>query len=346
MPASLAAPHDVRLAEVSRGAHVESEHSGALAIAFEDGSGWSVGDAARPVWTRSAIKPLQALPLVETGVAARLGLSAAELALCCASHDGTALHVATAERLLARGGLQPGQLGCGPHAPFDQAASLAIARAGGKPQRIHNNCSGKHSGFLLLAQSLGQDLARYLEPDGASQVLVRTVVADFADLDPAAIEIAVDGCGAPTLRLPLAALARAFCRLMNPSGQGAVREAACAVIRSAIDAAPVHLAGEGRLGTLLVRSAPGRVVPKNGAEGIYAVAGVGLRGAFGLAVKVRDGAERGYFPVVVAALERLGLWPDGTVPEALRAFACVPILNTNRERVGEVRNALELPSSW
>ncbi|MFO1053061.1 MAG: asparaginase [Planctomycetota bacterium] len=335
---------DVLLAEVTRGERVESEHHGAVAVVFADGGSWSSGDVARPVWTRSAIKPLQAMPLVESGIADRLGLSDEELALCCASHDGTALHLETARRLLARGGLAPDQLGCGPHVPFDKDAALELARSGGRPQRLHNNCSGKHAGFLLLAQGLGQDVATYLDPKGPAQTRVRQRVAAMAGVPVDSVEHATDGCGAPTLRLPLDALARAFCRLMNPVGLEPVAAAACARIRKAIDHSPVHLGGNGRLGTLCVQTATGRVVPKNGAEGVYAVGGIGRRGAFGLAVKVRDGAERGYFPVVVALLERLGLWADGRAPAALSGYARSPVLNTNKLEVGCVRCALELPS--
>ncbi|MBI5852408.1 MAG: asparaginase [Planctomycetes bacterium] len=284
---------DVLLAEVTRGDFVESEHRGAVAVAFADGRSWTAGDARQPVWTRSAIKPLQVLPFVESGAAARLGIDDEELALCCASHDGTPLHTDTARRLLARGGLAPERLGCGPHVPFDKRTAFELARAGRRPERIHNNCSGKHAGFLLFAQSLGQPLDRYLDPGGDAQRQVRAAVAEMAGLEIGAVDVATDGCGAPTLRMPLSSLARAFCRLMNPSGLGPVREAACQRIRTAIRNAPVHLAGEGRLGTLLAISAPGRVVAKNGAEGVYAVGGLVRRGAFGIAIKVRDGAERG-----------------------------------------------------
>ncbi|MCC6782823.1 MAG: asparaginase [Planctomycetes bacterium] len=345
-------PADVLLAEVTRGAFVESEHHGAVALVFDDGRSWTAGDAQQPVWTRSAIKPFQALPLVESGAAARLGLSDEELALCCASHDGTASHVATARQLLARGGLVEEQLGCGPHLPFDRAAALELARAGRRPERVHNNCSGKHAGFLLLAQSLGQSLAEYLDPQGLAQMRVRAAVAELVGLPPGSLDVATDGCGAPTLRMPLTALAAGFCRLMNPRGLGSVREAACIRLRTAIQNAPVQLAGEGRLGTLLVRSAPGRVVPKNGAEGVYAVGGLlpgagdGAARAFGLAIKVRDGAERGYFPVVIALLEGLGLWDGARAPAALADFAETPVRNTNQLTVGCVRLALEIPRSW
>jgi L-asparaginase II len=344
LPPSPPRPTDVRLVEVTRGDLVESEHFGAIAVVVADGSSWSTGDVDRPVWTRSAIKPLQALPLLRDGVADRLGLSDEEIALTCASHDGTDLHVATARTLLGRGGLADDALGCGPHAPFDRAAGLELARSGGKPQRVHNNCSGKHAGFLLLAQSLGQDVRTYLDPEGPAQNRVRAAVAEFADLAPAAIPLAIDGCGAPTLAMSLSALASAFFRFVNPTPSETVSQRACSRILHAVAQAPVHLGGRGRLGTLCAQTAPGRVIAKNGAEGVYVVGGRGRRGAFGLAIKVRDGHERAVAPVVVELLRRLGLWDHDAVPPAFAEHAQPRVLNTNKLPVGEVRLAVELPS--
>jgi L-asparaginase II len=336
---------DVVLAEVTRGPRVESVHRGAVAVACADGRTWSVGDVGTPIWARSAVKPFQALPLFDLGLVDALGMGAAELALLSASHDGTERHLAVVEGLLRRGGLSAEALRCGPHAPFDRPSAREIARAGREPTRLHNNCSGKHSGFLLLAQALGAPLETYLEPDAPGQRLARDAIAAMVDLPPEAFEVAVDGCGAPTWFLPPLALARGFCRLVNPDGLPPVRRSACARLFAAITEEPVLLSGENRICAALIRSAPGRVYPKNGAEGIYAV---GVRdpalpgGAAGLVVKVRDGAERAYGPVVVRLLAALGLW-DG-VPPGLARFAEVPVPNTQGRTVGAVRSALaELP---
>lgn len=341
-PSDLAPPVPVPLAEVTRGGLVESLHLGAVAVVRPDGTVWTAGPADEGVWMRSAVKPFQAIPLVELGIADALGLGDAELALCCASHSGTDEHVAVVARMLAATGLSPDDLQCGPHAPFDQPASLAIARGGGRPTRLHNNCSGKHTGFLLLARHLGDPLDRYLEPDSAAQRTVRATVADLAGLPPDAIATAVDGCGAPTLRLPLTGLARAFHRYLNRAGLPAVRAAACERLLRAATAEPVLVAGDGRLCTALLRSAPGRVHPKNGAEGVYGLGAVGRHGAFAVAVKVLDGAERGYLPVVVELCRRLGLWDDDRVPESLQPFAEPAVLNTQKRTVGSVRQVLDV----
>src|SRR5690606_25672701 len=225
------------------------------------------GDPDLPVYTRSAIKPLQALPLFDRGLVERLALTDEELAVVCASHDGTPLHTAVVDALLAKGGMGRDQLGCGPHAPFDKEAAAELVRQGRTPERVHNNCSGKHAGFLLLAADCGTPLDRYLEPDSTAQRLVCAAVADMAQLDADRIGVAVDGCGPPTPRLPSVALARAFARLARPVAVPAARRAACERLRAAIARAPLHLGGRKQLGTALVQAAPGRLFPKNGAEG-------------------------------------------------------------------------------
>ena len=338
-------PDFVLLAEVLRGDQVESRDFGAVAVEFDDGRSWAAGAVDEPVYARSAVKPFQALPLLERGIAERLDLGDAELALVTASHDGTARHVAVVERILACGGLDASRLGCGPQPPLDRASRLALARSGGEPQPLQHYCSGKHAGFLLLAQDLGVPLERYLDADSASQRCVRDAVAAMAGLDAAAIGTAVDGCGAPTLRLPLRALARAFCRLVNPGDLPDVRAAACRRLLQAITAEPVLLSGEQRLCAAIVRSAPGRVFPKNGAEGVHAVGGRTVEGrGFGLAIKVADGAERGYRPVVVHLLRALGLWPS--LPDEVAVHAAPIVRNSLGQPVGVVRCAMETSPSW
>ncbi len=330
---------DCLLATVDRSGRVESRHHGAVVVVRGDEVVHAWGDHGRRIYTRSAVKPLQALPLLERGVAERHRWSDRELALISASHNSTPEHIEVVRGLLAVGGFSEQDLQCGPHAPFDRAASLAIARSGGKPGRIHNNCSGKHAGFLHLAQDLGVPAEAYLDPESASQQLIKRTVAEMAGIEPGTVDVGLDGCGAPTLGLPLVALARAFWGLANPDHLPSVRAGACRRMFEAISRAPVYLAGRGRLCTALIESAPGRIYPKNGAEGVYAagVAG-GPDGGFGIAIKVTDGHERGYIPVVVDLLARMGLWPE--VPESLADFRRIPIRNTQKIVVGHVQSAL------
>ncbi len=331
--------HVCLLSAVTRSGREESWHHGAAVVVRGGRLQRAFGDPTLRSFTRSAIKPLQALPVLELGIADRFGFDDRELAVLCASHDGGDAHVAAVRSMMAKGGIREADLRCGPHAPFDRGAAQALARSGRGPERIHNNCSGKHAGFLLLARELGVPLASYLDPESASQRLVRESVAAMSGLLAGDLDVGVDGCGAPTLGMPLAALAAAFWRLANPIGLPPARAAACQRLLAAIAREPVLLAGEGRLGTALVRTAPGRIWPKNGAEGVYAVGVSGDGGqGFGLAVKVADGAERGYLPVVVDALHRLGLWPQ--VPAELADFHRVPVRNTQKVLVGHVASVL------
>ncbi len=332
------------LAVATRSGHVESWHRGALAVVHGNQVVLAAGDAARPVFVRSAVKPLQALPFLERGLAERLQLPPAEIAVMCASHDGAAVHVAAVRSLLARGGLREDQLGCGPHAPFDADSRQALLLADEKPGRVHNNCSGKHAGFLHLARACGDDLARYLEPDSAGQREVNAAVAAMAGV-PGPVATGLDGCGAPTFRLPLLALAQAFCRLANPEAPGSVRAAACRRILDAAGEAPTLLAGEKRFCTSLLRRWPGRVFAKNGAEGVYAIAlapdlaRTRWPQALGIAIKVDDGSERGYQAVLVDLLQHLGALP-AQLPPALAAFHRPALLNTQQRVVGDVHSVV------
>jgi len=333
------------LATVGRSGRIESWHRGAVAV-WHDGAPWfAAGDASAAVVCRSATKPLQALPFLERGLDRQLGLDDAEIAVMCASHDGTAAHVATVRRLLQRGGFSEDQLGCGPHLPFDAATRKQLLASGQEPTRAHNNCSGKHAGFLHLAHACGDAVAQYLAPDNRSQTEVMAAVAAMAGV-PAPVERGLDGCGAPTFVLPLQALARAFATLVAPRDLPAARAAACQRIVGAAGRAPEMLAGRTRLCAALLRTAPGRMFAKNGAEGVYAV---GLSpdprrqrcpGAVGIAVKVFDGQTRGYEPVVVDLLRHLGCFGDA-VPAALQPFWVQPITNTQGVPVGEIRCAVD-----
>src|SRR6185295_10373924 len=144
------------LVEALRGALTESRHRGAVAVVDADGAAvLALGDVAQPVYPRSAVKPLQALPLVESGAADRYGFGDEELALACASHGGEPPHIAVAARMLSRAGLDVGALECGTHWPTQQSSAQALARAGAAPSALHNNCSGKHAGFLCVACAAG-----------------------------------------------------------------------------------------------------------------------------------------------------------------------------------------------
>ncbi len=332
---SRAAAANPVLVERRRGDAVESVHRGAFAVVDSAGGlRQSGGDIATPIYPRSAVKPLQALVMLESGAAERFAVSEAEIALACSSHGATPAHVGAVAAWLARMGLGPDDLGCGADAPSDVAAATALDRAGEAPGRLHNNCSGKHSGFLAAALHLGAPHDTYLRPDHPVQQWVAGVLADFGDCEPSAAPIGVDGCGVPTWGLPLAAIARAAATLARPDRLGAGRAAAARRAIAAMTAHPTMVGGPGRFDTVVMAAGAGAVAVKGGAEGVqFAVLpGLGL----GIAVKIDDGAKAPAEVAMAALLARHG-GLDDPVLAALAPWRNGLVRNTLGATVGTVR---------
>jgi L-asparaginase II len=291
------------LVEASRGARIESRHRGAVAVADADGTGvLALGDVDRPIYPRSAVKALQALVLVESGAPGRFGLGDQELALACASHSGEPDHVATALRMLERAGLDAGALQCGTHWPIHQPSAQALARAGGAASPVHNNCSGKHAGFLCAACAMGVEHRGYPAPTHPVQREVKAVLENLTGVQLDEDHCAVDNCSVPTWALPLQALALAFARFGTGKDLGATRARAAARLRAACAAAPWHVAGTGRFCTEVMGRFGPRVFAKGGAEGVYCGALPEL--GFGIAIKCDDGAGRAAEVIMAAIIAR------------------------------------------
>lgn len=325
---------DPVLVEVTRGPCVESRHRGAAVVVDADGAvAFAAGDVDAAVFPRSAVKALLALPLVEGGAADRLGLTEAEIALACASHSGEAAHVAAAESMLRKAGRGAACLECGAHWPMGEDASRALAAAGGTPNALHNNCSGKHAGFVCLACDRGEDPAGYVRPDHPT---MREVTAALADVTGAKLDEsnrAVDGCSIPTYATPLRALALGFARFGTGQGMAPARAEAARRIRAAVAAHPHMVAGTGRFDTKLMTALGARVFSKTGAEGVFCVAMPEL--GLGIALKCDDGAGRAA-EVATAALVARFLRPEGAAGEAVAALARPALRNWNGIHVGDV----------
>jgi L-asparaginase II len=292
------------LVEVLRGEAVESRHTGAVAAVDADGRKvLALGDVKRRVYPRSAIKAIQALPLVESGAADRYGFGPEELALACASHSGEPGHVTVVERMLARLGLDESALKCGIHWPIHQASAQALARAGGMARAVHNNCSGKHAGFLCLACAIDADPTRYVQPVHPVQRLVRDTLELLSDTTLPPEVCAVDGCSVPTWALPLDALALALARFATGAHMLPERARAAARLREACTTWPWHVAGTGRFCTDVMTPFGARLFLKTGSEGVYCAALPEL--GLGIAVKCDDGAGRAAEVMMAATLDRL-----------------------------------------
>ncbi|WP_142850610.1 asparaginase [Telmatospirillum sp. J64-1] len=320
------------LVEIIRGGQVESYHRGVVCVSNAKGEvALSLGDISRPAYPRSAVKPLQALPLVETGALDHWHLGPRELALACASHTGEARHTEAVAAWLERIGLGPKDLECGSHAPVDPDTARRLVHDGIPPCPLHNNCSGKHAGMLTTARFMGEETRGYILPDHPVQRRVTEALAEMTEtpLD----NPAVDGCGIPTFALPLSALALGMARLADPGGQSPGRRAALERIRAAMTAHPEMVGGSVRMDTRLMQ--PGRpLVTKGGAEAVYAAA-LPAQG-LGIAVKIDDGASRASDVAMIEILRRLGaLSPDD---EARLAGHARPALRNAAGRVvGEIR---------
>ena len=322
------------LVEVQRGERVESRHRGAVAIVDADGAAvLTVGDVTVPVFPRSAVKALQALPLVESGAADRYGFGDEELALACSSHSGEEAHVAVVSRMLTTAGLDASALACGAHWPMNQAAAFALARTG-VPSALHNNCSGKHAGFLCVACARGIGPEGYWRPDHPVQQTVRGVLEDLTGADLSPHSRAIDGCSVPTWAIPLNNLARAFAKFGSGHGLAHGRAAAARRLRAACAKKPWHVAGTGRFCTEIMGLFGARVFIKTGAEGVYC--GALPEQGLGIAIKCDDGGGRAAEAIMAAVIARfLPLSPAEHA--ALANFEHPTLRNWNGFEVGAVR---------
>ncbi|WP_040948576.1 asparaginase [Gorillibacterium massiliense] len=328
------------LISITRAGLTESRHFGSIAVTDKTGRLlYAAGEPERVTFIRSSAKPLQAIPVVESGALERFNLTDEELAFMCSSHNGEPEHVALAAGMLAKLSLGPDALLCGAHEPFYKPATDALLRAGDEITSLHNNCSGKHSGMLALALMLNAPIGRYLEPEHAVQRSMRAAVSAMSGVAESDIPLGIDGCGVPVFALPLAALATAYARLGSPEGLLPERADACRRITAAIRRYPRALAGTGRYDTRLAEATGGRLIGKLGAEGVFAVA-VAERD-WGIAVKIEDGANRALYPAVTETLRQLGLLSEAE-SEALAEIHPKILRNWQGTEVGEIRPQFNL----
>lgn len=293
----------VPMVEVWRGALLESSHSGHAVVCDSAGrivASW--GDPAAAIYPRSSCKMIQALPLITSGAADRYGLTTEQLALACASHNGAAIHTDRVEKWLDQLGLAESDFRCGPQDPADTEAHEALIRAGRKPCQIHNNCSGKHSGFLTLNQYMGGG-PEYTEVDHPVQ---QAALAAFEETTgEGSPGYGIDGCSAPNFATSVHGLARAMAWFASASARSDRASLAAARLTQAMMTHPELVAGEGRSCTRLMRELKGKAAVKTGAEGVFTA--ILPERQLGIALKISDGATRASECVLVALLIGLGM---------------------------------------
>lgn len=309
------------LVELWRGGLLESTHRGHVVICDDTGQiveSW--GDPARLIFPRSSCKMLQALPLVESGAADAAGLTERHLALSCASHSGAPLHRDMVEQWLGNLGLAEHDLRCGAHMPFDPDAQKQLIRAGQQPCQCHNNCSGKHTGFLTMNKHL-KGGSEYIEIDHPLQLAVRAAFEEVTE--ESSPGYGIDGCSAPNFMTSIYGLARAMASFAVASDGGNRRQAAQARLRDAMRRHPELVAGQGRASTELMQALAGKVTLKSGAEGVFVA--ILPEQKLGIALKIEDGNSRAAEAAITALLQRFG----GLDPAHPMAQKRLPALQRN-----------------
>ncbi|MCC5971048.1 MAG: asparaginase [Pararhodobacter sp.] len=321
----------VPMVEIWRGEQLESLHSGHAVICDATGAvveSW--GNPQAVIYPRSSCKMIQALPLLESGAGA--ALSDTQLALACASHQGARAHVTAVERWLADLGLGEGDLRCGAHEPSDRVERNRLICTGDAACQLHNNCSGKHAGFLMLNTHLGGD-AEYVEPDHPVQRAVRTAFEEVTLEDSPGYGI--DGCSAPNFACTVGGLARAMAAFAGADDSGGARQKAMVRLRDAMMRHPEMVAGEGRACTELMRAMGDGAAIKTGADAVFVA--ILPRQKLGIALKIADGGTRGAEAAIVALLARAGVL-DPAHPAARKRLGG-PQTNWRGKVTGEVRLA-------
>lgn len=328
------------LVKVTRGNLTESMHRGHISVVDNKGKLIAfVGNPRHYGYMRSTAKLLQAIPLLEARGDEQFGLTEAEIALCCASHGGEPEHTAAVQSILHKLGLSESALACGRQEPIYKPAADDLKQEALKPFQLHNTCSGKHAGMLVLAKAMNVSIEQYTHLEHPVQQKMLRIVSNMCGVPPESVGVGTDGCGVPVFAMPLSSLAYAYARLGAPDELAAQRAAACRKIIHAIGRHPYYVAGTNRFDTRLAEVTKGRVIGKMGAEGVYALAVPDRR--IGLAVKIDDGAERALYPTAAEALVQLGaLTPEEA--GQLADFHRPKVINLRGDTVGSIHPSFQL----
>lgn len=334
------------LAHVIRGETVESIHRGHIYVVDGEGNTVaSVGDPSTVTYFRSAAKPFQALPVITSGAADAFGFTEEEIAMSIASHSGEKMHTTLVAKMLDRIGMTESDLHCGAHAPFYVAEAERMLREGETPTQLHNNCSGKHAAMLALAKHIDADTGTYELDGNRIQKRILRCVSDFTGIAESDIAQGIDGCAAPNFAVPVTAMAKSFANLVFPLNfHPAVQEAASRIMH-AMMRHPELIGGTDRLDTMLMKAAPGKIISKVGADGVW-LCGVLPSDKYprglGLALKVEDGDDHRGRPVIaVEILKQLDILVETALPE----LSPMPIKNRRGDIVGRVEARLSFAES-
>ncbi|HAQ06596.1 MAG TPA: L-asparaginase [Bacillus bacterium] len=332
-----------KLVEVYRGKLVESTHKGDIAVVDSKGKLlYYAGIPTKVVYARSSMKPIQAIPVVETGTADFYQFSDADLSLCCASHSGERMHTDRVIAILKRAGMEDSVLKCGTHIPRWQDTYKELIIKGEEITPLYNNCSGKHTGMLATAKYMGENLDNYYDLDHPVQQRILDVVSEMTEYPREDIEIGIDGCGVPVHGLPLERLAYGFARMAHPESLTESRQKTVKRITQSMTAAPEMVGGTNRFCTDFMKAGRGRFFGKAGAEAVYCVGD--NESGLGIAIKIEDGNGRAMYPVVIETLKQLNLISETQIEE-LRDHYIPKLKNARDEIIGEIVPNFRLQSA-
>jgi L-asparaginase II len=332
---------------------VESVHYGAIAVVDSAGNliAWH-GNPTTSTYLRSSAKPLQAISLIEMGGVEKYQMTGEEIAILCASHSSTDLHLKTIYGLQRKIGISESDLRCCTHQPFDPATKEKLRDQGLNPNQNHHNCSGKHTGMLALAKIMDVSLKDYTEVEHPIQKQIKSVVADMCKLKNSQIQDGRDGCSVPTFAMPLKNAALGWARLADPAGLSETRRNACRVITRAMLQNPYHVAGPGRLDTRLTKTSGGNLICKGGAEAFQAIGIIpdpekSDSTGYGIAIKIADGdqGKRVRSAVVLEVLRQLNVLDSDQLSNLKDMGPNLPTTNQCQVLVGERKPCFQLQYS-
>lgn len=328
------------LVHVTRGDLVESIHRGHIAVVDTSGkSAYSFGCPDTVTFIRSAAKPVQVLPLIESGAVEHFNFTTEEIAVMTGSHSGEPYHVQTITNILQKIKLPVTALQCGIHPPFHRPSAKILTEAGHKPNELHNNCSGKHSAMLAMCVYKGWPIDTYLDINHPVQQLNLKTISELSNVQAENIFVGVDGCSVPVFGMPLSAMALIYARLVHPDGLPKTRQESISYVTKVMMKHPEMVAGTGRICTEMMTNAPGKILAKAGAEAVYCM-GLPEKG-LGIALKVEDGANRPLGPVIIEILAQLGVLS----PEALGNLEKLyhpDVTNLRKKIVGKIEPVFQL----
>lgn len=302
------------LVEVTRGEVLESFHRGVVCIVDKDDKiVFSVGDPQQVCYPRSALKFLQQIPLLTSGAVEEFGFTEKEIALFCGSHNGEKEHVETVRGILEKIGLDESHLQCGPQMPTLKEDQYHLIKSDLPALRIHNNCSGKHAGFLAYCIYRGWPTENYIDPEHPLHKEILDVIAEFHRYPKEKIQLGVDGCSAPIFAFPVYNQAVAYKNLVHPVQFQENVQKACKLMVDAIASYPNMIAGHKRYCSDLMRVSEGKLIGKTGADGVYSI---GVREMnLGICIKVDDGKMGPQYNVAQSVIEQLGILSEAANAE-------------------------------